>query len=181
MATLTSPSPTITIREKRGTFSKTFNWDYFLHDNITSSKALMSWVILLGLVTFFVAAVGALRLPMPAVFPESNPKVKIGPPDAFALGSKTHLAELGLWVSRDPDGGMYAISSVCTHLGCIAQQQKNGQFLCPCHGSVFAGDGKVIAGPAPGPLSWIEMSVAPDGQVVVDKMRTVRSGERLMV
>jgi len=56
MATLTSPSPTITIREKRGTFSKTFNWDYFLHDNITSSKALMSWVILLGLVTFFVAA-----------------------------------------------------------------------------------------------------------------------------
>ena len=118
---------------------------------------------------------------MPAVFPESNPKVKIGPPEAFARGSKTHLAELGLWIFRDDDGGIYAISSVCTHLGCIVQQQKDGNFLCPCHGSVFTGDGKVAAGPAPGPLNWIEMSVAPDGQIVVDKMRTVRHGERLMV
>jgi len=134
-----------------------------------------------ALITFSVAAVGALRLPMPAVFPESNPKVKIGPPEAFARGSKTHLADLGLWIFRDDDGGIYAISSVCTHLGCIVQQQKDGQFLCPCHGSVFTGDGKVAAGPAPGPLNWIEMSVAPDGQIVVNKMRTVRHGERLMV
>jgi cytochrome b6-f complex iron-sulfur subunit len=131
--------------------------------------------------TLVVAAFGALRLPMPAVFPESNPKVKIGLPDEFSKGSATYLSELSLWVFRNDLGEMYAMSAVCTHLGCIARRQENGQFLCPCHGSKFTANGKVIAGPAPSALNWLEMSVAPDGQIVVDKMRTVRSGQMFVV
>lgn len=43
-------------REKRGTFSKSFNWNYFLQDNFTGSTALLIWVALLAIVTFAVAA-----------------------------------------------------------------------------------------------------------------------------
>jgi cytochrome b6-f complex iron-sulfur subunit len=134
-----------------------------------------------AMATLVVATIGALRLPMPAVFPESNPKVKIGPPDDFPKGSATYLVESSMWVFRNDKGEMHAISAVCTHLGCIVKRQKNGRFLCPCHGSVFGPSGKVIAGPAPTPLNWLEVSIAPDGRVVVDKMRTVRPGKSVLV
>ncbi len=134
-----------------------------------------------AMATLVVATIGALRLPMPAVFPESNPKVKIGPPEDFPKGSATYLVESSMWVFRNDKGEMHAISAVCTHLGCIVKRQKNGRFLCPCHGSVFGPNGKVIAGPAPTPLNWLEVSIAPDGRVVVDKMRTVRLGKSVLV
>jgi cytochrome b6-f complex iron-sulfur subunit len=127
------------------------------------------------------ALVGAMRLPMPAVFPESQSKVKIGPPDNYDKGSATHLREMGIWLHRADDGAMYAISAKCTHLGCIAKRDGEGNFLCPCHGSAFASDGKVTVGPAPGPLNWLELSVAPDGQLVVDQTRYVKQGTRLAV
>lgn len=124
-----------------------------------------------------VGAFGALRLPMPAVFPESNPKVKIGLLDDFPPGSATYLSEQSLWVFHNDKGELYAISAVCTHLGCIVKRQEDGRFLCPCHGSAFAANGKVIMGPAPRPLDWPELSVAPDRRLVVNKRRTVRLGE----
>ena len=134
-----------------------------------------------AVLAFAGALLGALRLPMPAVFPESNSKVKIGRPDAFPPGSITHLEQLNAWLFHD-ERGIYAISSICTHLGCIATRTADeGRFHCPCHGSVFKPDGKVVAGPAPSALNWLAMDVAPDGQVVVDRQRTVAAGTRLVV
>ncbi|MBI2944775.1 MAG: Rieske 2Fe-2S domain-containing protein [Candidatus Wallbacteria bacterium] len=129
---------------------------------------------------FFAAAIGALRLPMPAVFPESNSKVKLGPPDAFRPGSQTHLPEQKLWVVHD-EGGLYALSTVCTHLGCIAGKEKSGEFRCPCHGSVFSKEGKVLGGPAPKALGRLALSLAPDGQLVCDTMTAVDPATRLKV
>lgn len=127
------------------------------------------------------AVIGACRLPMPSVFPESNSRVKIGPPDAFAPGTATHVAHLNAWVFRDDDG-LYAISSVCTHLGCIASRDgTSGRFSCPCHGSVFGSDGGIRSGPAPSGLIWLALSIAPDGQVVLDERRPVPAGRRLAV
>ncbi len=131
--------------------------------------------------TFVVALIGALRLPMPSVFPESQSRMKLGKPDAFPLGSTTNLKEASVWIVREEDGGMYALSAVCTHLGCVAMREEDGSFLCPCHGSVFEADGAVVAGPAPGGLPWLELSVSADGQIVVDKTRTVAPGTRLML
>lgn len=121
------------------------------------------------------AAIGAIRLPMPAVFPESNSQVKIGPPSTFPRGSVTSLPALNVWVFHD-EQGLYAMSSVCTHLGCIASRGEAGDFHCPCHGSAFAADGKVLGGPAPKGLNWLALSLAPDGQLVVDKVRNIEAG-----
>lgn len=50
---------------------------------------------------------------------------------------------------RDEKGELHVVSSVCTHLGCIVHW-NNGEksWDCPCHGSRFSVDGKVLEGPA---------------------------------
>ncbi|HSE39190.1 MAG TPA: FAD-dependent oxidoreductase [Acidobacteriota bacterium] len=52
-------------------------------------------------------------------------------------------------VYRDEQGQLFESSAVCVHLGCVVQW--NGEektFDCPCHGSRFTYDGKVVNGPA---------------------------------
>lgn len=53
-----------------------------------------------------------------------------------------------LAVSRDSDGTLVAVSPRCTHLGCIvAWNPAETTWDCPCHGSRFSADGKVLEGP----------------------------------
>lgn len=127
-----------------------------------------------------VAFIGALRLPMPSVFPESNSRVKLGPLEPFLASTVTAVPEHRLWVYSGPEG-LYAISAVCTHLGCIVSAQDAGGFFCPCHGSRFDAEGKVVAGPAPRPLMYLDLSLSPDGQLVVDKQKEVSADNRLQV
>lgn len=132
-------------------------------------------------VAFAGALVGAMRLPMPSVFPESNPSVKIGPPDQFPKGSVTQIPSINVWVFHD-DKGLAAVSAICTHLGCVTNRdQTSGEFRCPCHGSVFDAHGRIIRGPAPKPLNWLAMDLAPDGQVVVNQWEFVEADNRLAV
>ncbi len=133
-----------------------------------------------AVIAWTAAAIGALRLPMPSVFPESNSRVKLGPVDQFEPGSATYFSDLSLWLFRDAEG-LYAISTVCTHLGCIATRTNEGRFECPCHGSKFAPDGKVVGGPAPKGLNWLELSLASTGELVVDKIKSVSPGTRLQL
>lgn len=52
-------------------------------------------------------------------------------------------------IANTGDDQFVALSSICTHAGCrISYNHSNGNFPCPCHGSVFAADGSVITGPA---------------------------------
>ena len=54
-----------------------------------------------------------------------------------------------LAVCRDQNGALHSLSAVCTHLGCdVAWNQGEQTWDCPCHGSRFLPDGKVINGPA---------------------------------
>ena len=44
----------------------------------------------------------------------------------------------------------FALLSVCTHLGCVVPWNKAAnKFCCPCHGSQYDENGKVVRGPAP--------------------------------
>ena len=57
------------------------------------------------------------------------------------------------WVLRKDDQNVVAYTPQCTHLGCAYHwDEKENNFLCPCHTSTFSIDGKVLNGPAPRPL-----------------------------
>jgi len=57
------------------------------------------------------------------------------------------------WVVKEQSSRIVAFGPQCTHLACAYHwETKSGEFMCPCHGSVFSIEGKVLAGPAPRPL-----------------------------
>lgn len=52
-------------------------------------------------------------------------------------------------VYRDANGTLHEHSAVCTHLGCIVSWNSSEKtWDCPCHGSRFDTQGRVINGPA---------------------------------
>ncbi len=64
------------------------------------------------------------------------------------------------WVVKQPDSSVVAFGPACTHLGCAYHwEESKNEFLCPCHSSLFAIDGKVVSGPAPRPLDRYETKV----------------------
>ena len=64
------------------------------------------------------------------------------------------------WVVKKPDQSVTAFGPQCTHLGCAYHwEESKGDFVCPCHNSVFSLDGKVLSGPAPRPLDRFETRI----------------------
>ena len=148
-------------------------------------RSFLSWGTA-GLAALFsgvMVSFGAvIRYLVPNVYYEPPQSFKIGEPADFAIGTPTFLADEKIYVFRDRDKGFAVASAVCTHLGCtVAHFQSDQKFHCPCHGSVFAADGSVQHGPAPKPLQWFEVTLARDGQLRVDKEKSVPSSYRLMV
>ncbi len=122
------------------------------------------------------------RFLVPSVYYEPPQSFKIGDPADFPIGPPTFLADEKIYVFRDHEKGFSVASAVCTHLGCtVAHFQNDQRFHCPCHGSVFAADGSVVHGPAPRALNWFEVTLSRDGQLRVDKDKTVPPNYRLMV
>ena len=68
-------------------------------------------------------------------------------------GVLTHgRQKLAVW--KDMNGKPHALSSSCTHLGCtVTWNNAERTWDCPCHGSMFSADGRVIHGPAVKPLT----------------------------
>jgi glycine/D-amino acid oxidase-like deaminating enzyme/nitrite reductase/ring-hydroxylating ferredoxin subunit len=65
---------------------------------------------------------------------------------------------------RSPQGELFAVSPVCTHLGCkVHWNSVETSWDCPCHGSRFRPDGTVIEGPALRPLAPKHARMADGG------------------
>jgi Rieske Fe-S protein len=62
-----------------------------------------------------------------------------------------------VWLVRRGDA-VSAFSAVCPHLGCGVEAAGDG-FACPCHGSTFDREGRVLGGPAPRGLDPLEARV----------------------
>jgi len=86
----------------------------------------------------------------------------------------TFKVEKGIWIIHLNGGKLVALSTICTHLGCIPNWIGADQkFKCPCHGSGFYISGVNFEGPAPRPLERLAISI--DGEnIVVDKSKKFR-------
>ena len=119
------------------------------------------------------ACVFGFRYLSPNVLYEPSPIVSVGRPERYTVGSVTLDPRFGIFVVRAQEG-FYALSAVCTHLGCLSTWKPDaGVIACPCHGSTFRRDGTTIAGPAPAPLPWLRMWLSDDGFLTVDRSTTV--------
>ena len=75
------------------------------------------------------------------------------------------------WAVSLTPGAVTVYSPICPHLGCRYDWMPDqGHFVCPCHGSVFALDGKVLGGPAPRPLDTLPSRVE-DGELFIEWQR----------
>ncbi len=128
-------------------------------------------------IAFLAQAGAAARALLPNVLYEPLKRFKIKRPGAYPQGT-TFDPERRLFVVRR-ENEFRVISALCTHLGCTVQWQSEN-FECPCHGSRFAADGSVIAGPAPRPLPWFAVSGSPDGRLVVDSDSVVDAEYRFV-
>jgi cytochrome b6-f complex iron-sulfur subunit len=117
-------------------------------------------------------SVGAIKAFIPKVLYEPPSRFKIGKPEKFPEGI-TFIPEYKLYVFREGNN-FHVISALCTHLYCVVDWKPDqDEFYCSCHGSVFSKDGKNLTGPAPRPLPWHPLSLAPDGSLVVDSSERV--------
>jgi len=125
-----------------------------------------------GAVATVVVGGGILSLDYlsPNVLLEPPTSFKVGMPNNFPPGSVNLNAKQKVFVIREKEGYFYALSAVCTHLGCITNwKSEDGIIACPCHGSKFAKTGEVISGPAPRPLPRFHITLNDRGELVVDK------------
>ncbi len=132
-----------------------------------------------------IAAVGTgvvtVKYLSPNVLFEPPTSFRIGTPDNFPENSVTYFADQQVYIARTVPG-FFAVSAVCTHLGCITQWKPELDMIaCPCHGSRFNKDGTVVHGPAPRPLPHFAMRIMPDGNLLVDKLDLVPETQVLKV
>ncbi len=116
------------------------------------------------------ALLGFVRSAFPRVLFVPPATFKAGFPNDYAVGevSDKYKKEHRVWIVRTPEG-FYALFAKCTHLGCtprwLAVEQK---FKCPCHGSGYRKSGINFEGPAPRPLERFRITLADDGEILVD-------------
>ena len=113
---------------------------------------------------------GFLRSAFPRVLFVPPTAFKAGFPKDFTIGeiSEKFKKEYRTWIIRTEEG-FYALFAKCTHLGCTPRWlAAENKFKCPCHGSGFYKSGVNFEGPAPRPLERFRVTLAEDGQLVVD-------------
>lgn len=83
-------------------------------------------------------------------------------------GQRANLS--GFYVIRGNDNSVKALSAICTHAGCEVMPDNQSGFACPCHGSLFDGEGTVLKGPARAPLTTLPSRVE-NGEVLIFKSK----------
>ncbi len=135
-----------------------------------SFLSLLGW----AWVAFTAASLGALSTMLRFAFPnvtfEPPLKFKAGFPDTYNPGVDERFKDAHrVWIVRN-DLGFYALSTICTHLGCTPNWlQAEQKFKCPCHGSGYYITGVNFEGPAPRPLERFQITLADDGQIEIDE------------
>jgi Rieske Fe-S protein len=69
-------------------------------------------------------------------------------------------------IGRD-ERGVYAMSAVCPHAGCLTEVRGEGLF-CPCHGSAFDANGTWLRGPARRSLPHLQVDIDGQGRMTIE-------------
>jgi cytochrome b6-f complex iron-sulfur subunit len=142
---------------------------------MTTRRGFFTWLTLAWAAFAAASAAGLLgfaRFLFPNVLFEPPQSFTIGFPEDYDLGVDERWKDkFSVWIVKSTQD-MFALISVCTHLGCTPNWLGNEKkFKCPCHGSGFYMTGINFEGPAPRPLERARIVLAEDGQVLVDKTR----------
>lgn len=113
-----------------------------------------------------------------------HPKVLFEPSPSFVAGKRMLFPEGTVFFHREKRvyivsdrRGIYSMSAVCTHLGCITRYRSESRVIaCPCHGSMFNLEGEVIGGPAPRSLPWLDVRLNERDELVVDTSIIIPAG-----
>ncbi|MBI1752917.1 MAG: Rieske 2Fe-2S domain-containing protein [Acidobacteria bacterium] len=144
----------------------------------TSRRRMLGWLTGAGLFgSAGLSAVSNFVFIRPRATYGQPQRFSVGKPEDYPSGTRAILAARGICIVRD-GARLAAISITCTHLGCTVGAADTG-FACPCHGSRFDQDGNVTGGPAPRPLPWFQITLAPNGEIEVDKDIEVTPGSYL--
>jgi len=151
-------------------------------DKISRSQFFLK----LGIGALSVTAAGSgivmLDFLSPKVVLEQSQVFNAGALENFSPGSVTLDAENRTYIIREKEGGIYAISAVCTHLGCLTRwNEHNGVIACPCHGTKFSKTGSVIEGPTSKSLHRFSVCLSEKNEIVVDKSILVDENQILEV
>src|SRR5215472_9874478 len=146
-------------------------------------RSFLSWMTLAWTAftaSMLAAATATGRFMFPNVLFEPPPAFKAGFPSEYQVGQvdERFKQKFAVWLVKTAydqwanAAGIYALSTVCTHLGCTPNWLEAEQkFKCPCHGSGYYKTGVNFEGPTPRPLERYAISLADDGQILVDKSR----------
>ena len=143
--------------------------------------------VLLALGSFFVGALLSVPLIRFALFPllRRTTEVKTSPVGAVSEfssltepamrtiqieqvdGWRKAVSEKAVYVTKDSQGRLQVLTSICPHLGCtVPWNKEKKQFVCPCHGATFSPDGTRVSGPSLRGMDTLETSVE-NGQLRV--------------
>ncbi len=145
-------------------------------------RSFLNWMTLAWTAftaSMLAAGTATARFMFPNVLFEPPPTFKAGFPNEIQAGQvDERFKSRGVWLVRTDfdqwakSSGIFALSTVCTHLGCTPNWLEAEQkFKCPCHGSGYYKTGVNFEGPTPRPLERFAISIGDDGQIVVDKSR----------
>ncbi|MFH1941528.1 MAG: ubiquinol-cytochrome c reductase iron-sulfur subunit [bacterium] len=132
-------------------------------------------------------AVGAMvDFLAPKVLPEIPPRFQAGSPADFQPNTVFFNEAYRLFIVRDDRGLFYAMSSVCTHLGCLVSFKPDWStgdsveaISCPCHGSTYDAFGRVMSGPASRPLVRFRIELI-NGRLFIDTRDIVKEEDMFL-
>lgn len=140
-------------------------------DNLWARRGFLSAMGWGAFLACLAAGIGAwVRMMFPRVLFEPPTAFKAGYPADYQVGevSDRFMKDQRVWIVRVPSG-FFAVVGVCTHLGCTPRWlPAEEKFRCPCHGSGYRIDGTNFEGPAPRPMEHARITLADDGQILVD-------------
>ncbi len=116
----------------------------------------------------------------PDVLYEEDGRFEVGKPETIPPGTVLVSAARKVFVIHG-SRGFYALSAVCTHLGCVTRHDSSrDRIVCPCHGSSFDLTGRVVEGPARSRLRRLQLTLQR-GVLVVDASQSAKDESELPV